>query len=69
MGNVPLCRHLRHERTGRRLVGLVAEIVADRPRLQAQPVGDIGIGRGAGAAGTMNKPEVGLSALLKQGQR
>ena len=44
---------------------LVGEIVKDRPGLQAQPVGDLGIGRGASAAGMTRAPEVGLSALLK----
>jgi hypothetical protein len=48
---------------------LVKEIVKDRPGLQAQPVGDLGIGRGAAAAGTTPAPNVGLSALLKPGQR
>jgi hypothetical protein len=45
--------------------GLVGDILADRPGLQAKPPGDLGIGRGAGAAGTTRTPEVGLSALLK----
>jgi hypothetical protein len=49
--------------------GLVGEIVRDRPGLQARPTGDLGIGRGAGAAGTTHTPEVGLSKLLKPGQR
>jgi hypothetical protein len=49
--------------------GLVAEIVKDRPGLQAQPVGDLGIGRGASAAGTATAPEIGLSALLKPERR
>jgi hypothetical protein len=49
--------------------GLVGEIVKDRPGLQARPVGDLGIGRGSGAAGTTHTPEVGLSQLLKPGQR
>jgi hypothetical protein len=48
---------------------LVKEIVKDRAGLQATPVGDIGIGKGAAAAGTARAPEVGLSALLKPGQR
>jgi hypothetical protein len=48
--------------------GLVKEIVSDRPGLQAQVVGDLGIGRGAAAAGTPIAPEVGLSALLKPGR-
>jgi hypothetical protein len=49
--------------------GLVGEIVNDRPGLRAQPVGDLGIGRGAAAAGTVQTPEVGLSALLKPERR
>jgi hypothetical protein len=49
--------------------GLVGEIVKDRPGLQPRPVGDLGIGRGAAAAGTTRAPEVGLSALLKPGRR
>jgi hypothetical protein len=49
--------------------GLVGEIVKDRPGLQARPVGDLGIGRGAAAAGTTRTPEVGLSALLKPERR
>jgi hypothetical protein len=50
--------------------GLVGEIVKDRPGLQARPEGDLGIGRGAAAAGTRIEPKVGLSALLKpEGQR
>jgi hypothetical protein len=49
--------------------GLVGEIVKDRPGLQAKPVGDVGIGRGAGAAGTRIEQKVGLSQLLKPGQR
>jgi hypothetical protein len=49
--------------------GLVAEIVKDRPGLKAQPVGDMGIGRGGAAAGRAIAPEIGLSALLKPGQR
>jgi hypothetical protein len=49
--------------------GLVKEIVNDRPGLQAQPVGDVGIGRGAAAAGTARTPEIGLSALLKPERR
>lgn len=48
--------------------GLVADIVKDRPGLQARPVGDIGIGRGASAAGTRQPEKIGLSALLKPGQ-
>jgi hypothetical protein len=49
--------------------GLVKEIVKDRPGLQARPIGDIGIGKGAAAAGTPIAPEIGLSQLLKPGQR
>jgi hypothetical protein len=49
--------------------GLVGEIVKDRPGLQARPVADLGIGRGASAAGTTSTPEVGLSALLKPERR
>jgi hypothetical protein len=49
--------------------GLVKEIVKDRPGLQAQPIGDIGIGRGAAAAGTPIEQNVGLSALLKPERR
>ncbi len=45
--------------------GLVADIVKDRPGLQARPVGDIGIGRGASAAGTRQPEKIGLSQLLK----
>jgi hypothetical protein len=48
---------------------LVGEIVKDRPGLQARPVGDLGIGRGSAAAGTVQTPEVGLSALLKPERR
>jgi hypothetical protein len=48
------------------VTGLVSEIVKDRPGLQARPQGDLGIGRGAAAAGTRTEePKVGLSALLK----
>ena len=47
---------------------LVADIVKSRPGLQARPVGDLGIGRGAAAAGTRTQPKVGLSQLLKPGQ-
>jgi hypothetical protein len=49
--------------------GLVSEIVKDRPGLQARPQGDLGIGRGAGAAGTTTEPKVGLSQLLKPERR
>jgi hypothetical protein len=49
--------------------GLVGEIVKDRPGLQARQVGDVGIGRGGAASGSATAPEVGLSALLKPGQR
>ncbi|HEX4187083.1 MAG TPA: hypothetical protein VHY83_04210 [Solirubrobacteraceae bacterium] len=49
--------------------GLVGEIVKDRPGLQAPKLGDLGIGRGATAAGTARAPEVGLSALLKPERR
>jgi hypothetical protein len=49
--------------------GLVKEIVKDRPGLQAQVIGDIGIGRGAAAAGTPIEQNVGLSALLKPERR
>jgi hypothetical protein len=49
--------------------GLVGEIVKDRPGLQARPVGDLGIGRGSGAAGSATAPEIGLSALLKPERR
>ena len=49
--------------------GLVAEIVKDRPGLKAQPVGDMGIGRGGAAAGRATAPEIGLSALLKPERR
>jgi hypothetical protein len=49
--------------------GLVAEIVKDRPGLQARPAGDLGIGRGASAAGITSTPEVGLSKLLKPERR
>jgi hypothetical protein len=48
---------------------LVKEIVKDRPGLQAKPVGDLGIGRGSGAAGSATAPEIGLSALLKPERR
>lgn len=44
--------------------GLVADIVKDRPGLQAQAHGSVGIGRRAAAA-SMRAPKVGLSALLK----
>jgi hypothetical protein len=49
--------------------GLVSEIVKDRPGLQARPQGDLGIGRGAGAASTTTESKVGLSALLKPERR
>jgi hypothetical protein len=49
--------------------GLVGEIVKDRPGLQARPEGDLGIGRGAAAAGTRIEQPVGLSALLKPERR
>jgi hypothetical protein len=49
--------------------GLVNEIVNDRPGLRPQPVGDIGIARGAAAAGTTSTPEIRLSALLKPERR
>jgi hypothetical protein len=49
--------------------GLVGDILADRPGLQARPQGDIGIGRGGAAAGTTTTPNVGLSALLKPERR
>jgi hypothetical protein len=49
--------------------GLVSEIVKDRPGLQARPQGDLGIGRGAGAAGTTTEQKVGLSQLLKPERR
>jgi hypothetical protein len=49
--------------------GLVGEIVANRPGLKAQRIGDLGIGRGNSAAGTRPTPAVGLSALLKPGAR
>jgi hypothetical protein len=48
---------------------LAASILKDRPGLQARPVGDLGIGKGAGAAGTTHTPEVGLSQLLKPERR
>lgn len=48
--------------------GLVADIVKDRPGLQARPVGDLGIGRGGSALGMHTKEHVGLSALLKPGR-
>lgn len=47
--------------------GLVADIVKDRPGLQARPVGDFGIGRGASASITRAMPKPGLSQLLKPG--
>lgn len=40
--------------------GLVAEIVKNRPGLRSQATGDLGIGRGASAAG-MTSPKVGLA--------
>jgi hypothetical protein len=49
------------------VTGLVADIIKDRPGLRARPVGDIGIGRGAAAAGTTTGPKVGLSALFGKG--
>ena len=49
---------------GEVVAGLVADIVKDRPGLQAPLVGDLGIGRG-GTAWT--RPHVGLSQLLKPG--
>ena len=48
--------------------GLVADIVKSRPGLQARPVGDLGIGRGASASSMRTTPKVGLSQLLKPGQ-
>jgi hypothetical protein len=44
---------------------LAASILKDRPGLQARPTGDLGIGRGAAAAGTHTEQKVGLSQLLK----
>jgi hypothetical protein len=64
--------HLRGEDGGidsEAVSGLVGEIVKDRPGLQARPQGDLGIGRGAGAAGTTRAPGVGLSTLLKPERR
>ncbi|MGZ4185011.1 MAG: hypothetical protein ACXVSF_06460 [Solirubrobacteraceae bacterium] len=49
---------------GEIVAGLVADIVRDRPGLQAAPVGDIGIGKGNAASGAPRQT-VGLSALLK----
>ena len=49
------------------VTGLVADILRDRPGLRRGGTGDIGIGRGAAAAGTTTAPKVGLSALLKRG--
>jgi hypothetical protein len=48
--------------------GLVADILKSRPGLRQQPVGDLGAGRGAAAAGTRHEPKVGLSQLLKPGR-
>ena len=48
--------------------GLVADLLKDRPGLQARPTGDIGIGRGATAAGIRQPEKIGLSALLKPGR-
>jgi hypothetical protein len=48
--------------------GLVADLLRDRPQLRAQPRGDLGIGRGGTAAGSMRQPKLGLSQLLKPGR-
>jgi hypothetical protein len=48
---------------------LATSILKDRPGLAQRPAGDLGIGRGAAAAGTTHAPEVGLSALLKPERR
>jgi hypothetical protein len=48
--------------------GVVEAILKDRPQLRAQPVGDLGIGRGGTAAGSMRQPKLGLSQLLKPGR-
>jgi hypothetical protein len=45
--------------------GTVQAILKDRPGLQGRPVGDLGAGRGAAAAGTRHEPKIGLSDLLK----
>ena len=49
------------------VTALVGDILDSRPGLKAPTPGDLGIGRGATAAGQMNKPKVGLSQLLKRG--
>jgi hypothetical protein len=49
--------------------GLVADILKSRPGLRQQPVGDLGAGRGAAAAGTVRQPPIGLGDLLKPGAR
>ena len=47
--------------------GVVDAILKDRPQLREQPVGDLGIGRGASALG-IRPPKVGLSQLFKPGR-
>ena len=47
--------------------GVVADIIKDRPGLQATKAGDVGIGKGAGAR-PPRQPALGLSALLKPGR-
>jgi hypothetical protein len=48
--------------------GLVADILKSRPGLRQQPVGDLGLGKGAAAAGTTHREKIGLSDLLKPGR-
>ena len=43
------------------VTGLVADILHDRPGLQAVPIGDVGIGRGASASGRRHDVTPGLS--------
>lgn len=50
------------------VTGVVADVLKDRPGLQARPVGDLGIGRGGSASITRTGPKVGLSQLLKPGR-
>jgi hypothetical protein len=44
---------------------MVGDILKSRPGLGVMQVSRIGIGRGASSSGSMNRPKVGLSQLLK----
>jgi hypothetical protein len=47
------------------VTGTVEAILKDRPGLKGQPVGDLGAGRGAAAAGTQRQEPIGLSKLFE----